>query len=141
MADLGFLGIIIPEEYGGAGLDHLTVCLVMEELAAADAGFSTGFAVQNGLGPEPLLNYGTEQQKSGPAGHRLGRALLFVRLDRARRRLGRRRTQDPWGRTAGRFVHDQRQQDVDHRRGLREPVHHLRPYRGPGCPRHHRIHR
>jgi alkylation response protein AidB-like acyl-CoA dehydrogenase len=63
MADLGFLGIIIPEEYGGAGLDHLTVCLVMEELAAADAGFSTGFAVQNGLGPEPLLNFGTDQQK------------------------------------------------------------------------------
>ncbi len=63
MADLGFLGLIVPEEYGGTGLDHRTICLVMEELAAADAGLSTGFAVQNGLGAEPILNYGTEEQK------------------------------------------------------------------------------
>jgi alkylation response protein AidB-like acyl-CoA dehydrogenase len=63
MADLGFLGLVVPEEYGGAGMDHLTVCLVMEEIAAADAGLSTGFAVQNGLTVEPILHYGSEEQK------------------------------------------------------------------------------
>ena len=35
MGELGLLGLVIPEEYGGAGLDHTTVCLVMEEFAAA----------------------------------------------------------------------------------------------------------
>ena len=42
MGELGFLGIIIPEEYGGAGLDYTCLALVMEEVAAADAGTSTG---------------------------------------------------------------------------------------------------
>ena len=63
MADLGFLGLIVPEEYGGADMDHTTICLVMEEFAAADAGLSVGFAVQNGLAAEPILHYGTEEQK------------------------------------------------------------------------------
>jgi alkylation response protein AidB-like acyl-CoA dehydrogenase len=63
MGELGFLGLVVPEEYGGAGLDHTTVCLVMEELAAADAGLSVGFAVQNGLAAEPILHYGTAAQK------------------------------------------------------------------------------
>lgn len=63
MAELGLLGLVVPEAYGGAGLDHTTVCLVMEEIAAADAGLSTAFAVQNGLAVEPLVHYGTEEQK------------------------------------------------------------------------------
>jgi alkylation response protein AidB-like acyl-CoA dehydrogenase len=63
MAELGFLGLVVPEEFGGAGLDHTTVCLVMEEIAAADAGISVGFAVQNGLAAEPILHYGTDRQK------------------------------------------------------------------------------
>jgi alkylation response protein AidB-like acyl-CoA dehydrogenase len=63
MADLGFLGLVVPEEFGGAGLDHMTVCLVMEEFAAADAGLSVGFAVQNGLCAEPLVKYGTDEQR------------------------------------------------------------------------------
>ena len=63
MGDLGLLGLVVPEKYGGAGLDHTTVCLVMEEIAAADAGLSVGFGVQNGLGAEPILRYGTDHQK------------------------------------------------------------------------------
>ncbi len=63
MGELGLMGLVVPEEYGGAGLDHTTVCLVMEELAAADAGLSTGFAVQNGLAVDPLVNFGSEAQK------------------------------------------------------------------------------
>ena len=63
MGELGLLGIVVPEEHGGAGLDHVTLCLVMEEVAAADAGLSTGLAVQNGLGPEPLMRWGTREQR------------------------------------------------------------------------------
>ncbi len=63
MANLGLLGLLVPEEYGGAETDSTTLCLVMEEIAAADAGVSVGFAVQNGLAAEPLLNFGTDAQK------------------------------------------------------------------------------
>ena len=63
LGDLGLLGLVVPEEHGGAGVDHTTLCLVMEELAAADAGLSVGFAVQNGLAAEPLLHYGTAEQQ------------------------------------------------------------------------------
>jgi alkylation response protein AidB-like acyl-CoA dehydrogenase len=63
MGELGFLGIIIPEEYGGAGLDYTCLALVMEEVAAADAGTSTGLAVQNSLTGAPIVQHGTDAQK------------------------------------------------------------------------------
>ena len=63
MGELGFLGIIIPEEYGGAGLDYTCLALVMEEVAADDAGTSTGLAVQNSLTGAPIVQHGTEAQK------------------------------------------------------------------------------
>ena len=50
MGELGFLGVIIPEEDGGAGLDYTCLTLVIEEIAAADAGTSVGVAAQNSLG-------------------------------------------------------------------------------------------
>jgi alkylation response protein AidB-like acyl-CoA dehydrogenase len=64
LGELGLLGLVVPEEYGGAGLDHTTLVLVMEEFSAADAGLSVGFAVQNGLAVEPLLYFGTEEQRT-----------------------------------------------------------------------------
>jgi len=63
MGDLGLLGIIVPEEYGGPGLDNVTLALVTEEFAAADAGTSVGFMVQNGLAIEPLIGHGTDEQR------------------------------------------------------------------------------
>lgn len=63
MGDLGFLGIIVPEQYGGAGLDATSLALVMEEIAAADAGIAVSIAVQNGLVAAPLLRAGTDAQK------------------------------------------------------------------------------
>ena len=63
MGELGFLGVIIPEEYGGAGLDYTSLVLIIEEVAAADAGTSTGLAVQNSLGAAPILRAGTREQK------------------------------------------------------------------------------
>ena len=63
MAEMGLLGVIIPEEYGGAGLDYTSLVLVIEEIAAADAGTSAGVAVQNSLGAAPILSAGTAEQK------------------------------------------------------------------------------
>ena len=63
MGAVGFLGIIVPEQYGGAGLDAMALALVMEEIAAADAGISVSIAVQNGLVAAPILRAGTEEQK------------------------------------------------------------------------------
>jgi alkylation response protein AidB-like acyl-CoA dehydrogenase len=63
MGELGFLGVIIPEEYGGAGLDYTCLALVIEEIAAADAGTSVGVVVQNSLGAGPIVRAGTQEQK------------------------------------------------------------------------------
>jgi acyl-CoA dehydrogenase len=63
MGELGFLGVIIPEEYGGAGLDYTCLALVIEEIAAADAGTSVGVATQNSLGAGPIVRAGTQEQK------------------------------------------------------------------------------
>ena len=63
MGELGLLGIIVPEQYGGPGLDALSLALVMEEVAAADAGIAVSIAVQNGLVASPILRGGSEEQK------------------------------------------------------------------------------
>lgn len=63
MAELGLLGIIVPEELGGAGLDLTAFCLVMEEIAAADVGTSVSFATQLSLTIAPILNFGTAAQR------------------------------------------------------------------------------
>jgi alkylation response protein AidB-like acyl-CoA dehydrogenase len=61
--ELGFMGIEIPEEYGGAGLDALSFVLVIEEIAAADAAHSTIVSVNNSLYCNGILKFGTERQR------------------------------------------------------------------------------
>ena len=63
LAALGAYGICVPEEYGGAGLDYLTLALVLEEIAAGDGGTSTAISVTNGPVNAILLRYGSEAQK------------------------------------------------------------------------------
>jgi len=63
MADLGFLGMAIPEEYGGAGLDNLSYSLVMEEISAACASCGVIMSVNNSLFCDPVYKFGTEEQK------------------------------------------------------------------------------
>ncbi len=63
LAQLGAYGICVPEEYGGAGLDYLTLALVLEEIAAGDGGTSTPIAVTNCPYNAILMGYGTEAQK------------------------------------------------------------------------------
>src|SRR5580765_4030790 len=63
MAELGLLGIVIPEEYGGAGLDFVAEALACEEIERGEAAFRTLISVHVGLNSLALLRYGTEEQK------------------------------------------------------------------------------
>jgi alkylation response protein AidB-like acyl-CoA dehydrogenase len=62
-AELGFMGVEIPEEYGGSGLDPVCYALMMTEISAADAAHGTIVSVNNSLFGVPLLEFGTEEQK------------------------------------------------------------------------------
>src|SRR5256714_12230718 len=63
MAELGILGIVIPEEYGGSGLDFVAEALACEEIERGEAAFRTLISVHVGLNSLPLLRYGTDEQK------------------------------------------------------------------------------
>jgi alkylation response protein AidB-like acyl-CoA dehydrogenase len=64
LADLGLLGVCVPEEYGGAGADFLSYILVLEELSRADAGVGVTVAVHTSAVTLPILNFGTDEQRS-----------------------------------------------------------------------------
>ncbi|GAC1532844.1 MAG: acyl-CoA dehydrogenase family protein [Ramlibacter sp.] len=63
LAALGAYGICVPEAYGGAGLDYVTLALVLEEIAAGDGGTSTAISVTNCPVNAILMRYGSEAQK------------------------------------------------------------------------------
>lgn len=64
LAELGFMGVCIPEEYGGAGADFLSYMLVLEELSRADAGVGVTVAVHTSAVTLPILTFGTDEQCS-----------------------------------------------------------------------------
>jgi len=63
MAELGLLGIVIPEAYGGAGLDYVCEALACEEIERGEAAFRTLISVHVGLNSLSLLKYASEEQK------------------------------------------------------------------------------
>src|SRR3989441_2716764 len=63
MAELGILGIVVPEEYGGAGLDYVSEALACEEIERGEAAFRTLISVHVGLNSLSLLKYASEEQK------------------------------------------------------------------------------
>ena len=63
MAEIGFFGLTIPEEYGGLGGDYLTYVIGMEELGRADSALRGIVSVSNGLVGKSILGFGTEEQK------------------------------------------------------------------------------
>lgn len=63
MAELNILGVCIPEEYGGAGFDYISLGLVCEELEAVDTFLRVVMSVHTGLNSMTLLTWGTEEQK------------------------------------------------------------------------------
>jgi hypothetical protein len=60
---LGFLGMLVPEEWGGVGADHVAYALALEEIAAGDGGLGGAMSVQNSVVCMPILGFGTEEQK------------------------------------------------------------------------------
>ena len=63
MAELGLMGLLVPEEYGGAGASTLDYALAIEEISWADASHSVVISVNNSLVCEPILRFGTDAQK------------------------------------------------------------------------------
>jgi alkylation response protein AidB-like acyl-CoA dehydrogenase len=63
MGGMGFMGIEVPEEYGGSGMDTLAYVLALEEISKADASHGTIMSVNNSLYCNGLLKFGTEGQK------------------------------------------------------------------------------
>src|ERR1700745_2725880 len=63
IADQGYLGAIVPREYGGAGLDYLTYGLIVEEVGRGDSSMRTVVSVQTSLVCSGILRWGTEEQK------------------------------------------------------------------------------
>ena len=64
LADAGFTGLCVPEEYGGAGMDFLSYCLLIEEVSRADAGVGVTLAVHTSAGTLPIVMFGTEEQRA-----------------------------------------------------------------------------
>lgn len=62
-AEMGFLGVCVPEEYGGAGLDHLSDVLVMEQIARHSSSLASIIDAHASLGSMPILMAGSEEQK------------------------------------------------------------------------------
>lgn len=63
MRDLGLLGLQIPEEYGGAGMDTISASIATEELGRVCGSTALSISAHNGLGAGPIVNWGTPEQK------------------------------------------------------------------------------
>jgi alkylation response protein AidB-like acyl-CoA dehydrogenase len=63
MGALGFMGMTVPTEWGGAGADNVAYSLALMEIAAGDGALATVVSGHNSVGVMPILNYGTEAQK------------------------------------------------------------------------------
>ncbi len=89
LAELGLMGLPIPEEYEGAGGDTVSYAIAIEELARVDSSVAITVAAHTSLGTMPILLYGTEEQKRRWLPDLAsGAEARGVRSHRARRRLG-----------------------------------------------------
>src|SRR5210317_1452150 len=64
LAESGFMGIFIPQEYGGAGMDYVSYAIIVEELSRACASTGVLVSAHNSLAVWPILTYGSKEQKS-----------------------------------------------------------------------------
>lgn len=62
-AELGFLGVAVPEAYGGLGMGFVSTCLTCDYISSGTGSFSTAFGAHTGIGTMPITLYGTEEQK------------------------------------------------------------------------------
>lgn len=63
MGALGFMGMLVPDDYDGAGADHVCYALALTEVAAGDGACSTIMSVHNSVGCMPILKFGSDDQK------------------------------------------------------------------------------
>lgn len=63
LAELGLMGVCVPERYGGSGMDYNALAIVCEELERGDTAFRTAVSVHTGLNSMTLMQWGTEEQK------------------------------------------------------------------------------
>ncbi|RKY86828.1 acyl-CoA dehydrogenase [candidate division KSB1 bacterium] len=63
LAELGFMGVIVPEKYGGAGMDMMSLVLIIEEISRIDPSVGVVLSVHNSLTCGGILEFGTEEQK------------------------------------------------------------------------------
>ena len=63
LGEMGFMGMVVPEAYGGAGVDFLSYILALEQVAYADASVAVAMSVNNSVACAPILAFGTEAQK------------------------------------------------------------------------------
>src|SRR3977135_1292052 len=104
IADQGYLGAIVPRDYGGAGLDYLTYGLVVEEVGRGDSAMRTVISVQTSLVCSAILRWGTEERKQRyRPQHRPGEGLGGAGLpepdtgsDAANQRTRAKRTDSGW---------------------------------------------
>jgi alkylation response protein AidB-like acyl-CoA dehydrogenase len=64
IGDMGFLGVSIPEEYGGIGMGFVSTMLVTDYISAATGSLATAYGAHTGIGTMPIFLYGTEEQKN-----------------------------------------------------------------------------
>ncbi len=104
MAELGLLGVAVPEQWGGAGLDNLSYVLAMEEVSRACASTGVVMSVNNSLVCDPLVKFGSDEQKRDfltplAAGRKLGCFALSepeAGSDAAAQKTVARREGDAW---------------------------------------------
>jgi alkylation response protein AidB-like acyl-CoA dehydrogenase len=63
MGDLGLFGLVVPEDYGGSGADFTTLCVAIEELGRVDQSIGITLEAAVGLGINPILTFGSDEQK------------------------------------------------------------------------------
>src|SRR6202047_3468497 len=105
IADQGYLGAIVPPEYGGAALDYLSYGLIVEEIGRGDSAIRTVISVQTSLVCSGILRWGTEEQKqkylpklcSGEWLGCFGLTEPDTGSDAANQRTRARRTNSGWG--------------------------------------------
>ncbi|TXF79534.1 acyl-CoA dehydrogenase family protein [Chryseobacterium sp.] len=63
LGEMGFLGVTVPEEYGGLGMGFVTTMLTCDYISGANGSLATAYGAHTGIGTLPILLYGTEEQK------------------------------------------------------------------------------
>ena len=63
MGEMGFLGAMLPEQYGGSGVSHVAYGLIAREIEAVDSGYRSAMSVQSSLAMYPIYAFGSEEQK------------------------------------------------------------------------------